>query len=104
MRTNATKHIRQLLQENPDGLTLKTIAERVDRDEKNVRKLLINMPDTYIDRWDGPVRGQYAAVWCIVVPPDNCPHPTKPMVAVRSGRRKDFAADAPVHRGREIND
>lgn len=26
------------------------------------------------------------------------------VVAISSSRRKDFAADAPVHRGREIND
>lgn len=104
MRTYATKHIRQLLREHPDGLTLKTIAERVDRAEGTVRQLLSSMPDTYIDRWDGPTRGQYAAVWCVVVPPDNCPHPTGRVVAVRSSRREDFAADAPSKRTREIND
>ena len=87
MRTYATKHIRQLLLEHPDGLTIKTIAERVGREGDTVRKLLSNMPDAYIDRWDGPTRGQYAAVWCVVVPPDNCPHPTRGGVAVPRGKR-----------------
>lgn len=104
MRTYATRDIRQLLRDNPDGLDIKTIAERVDRQESTVRMLLKNMPDTYIDRWDGPTRGQYTAIWCVVVPPDNCPHPTRKVVAVRPSRRKDFAEDAPVNRGREIND
>ena len=104
MRTYATKNIRQLLREHPDGLTTKAIAERVGTNEEAARKRLHEMPDTYIDRWDGPRRGQYAAVWCVVIPPDNCPHPTGGVVAVRPSRRKDFAADAPVNRTREIND
>lgn len=104
MRTYATRDIRQLLRDHPDGLDIKTITERVDRLESTVRMLLKNMPDTYIDRWEGPRRGQYVAIWCVVVPPDNCPHPTRKVVAVRPSRRKDFAEDAPVHRSREIND
>lgn len=42
-----------------------------------VRLALEAMPDAYVDRWDGPTRGQFAAVWCVVVPPPNCPHPTR---------------------------
>lgn len=87
MRTYATRDIRQLLRDNPDGLDLKTIAERVERSEGNVRKLLKDMPDTYIDRWEGPTRGQYTAIWCIVIPPDDCPHPTRRSVAVPNRKR-----------------
>ena len=34
------------------------------------------MPVAYIDRWVDPVRGQWRAVWCVVVPPEHCPYPT----------------------------
>jgi len=33
------------------------------------------MPDSYIDRWSGPHRGQWAAVWCVVEVPEDCPKP-----------------------------
>ena len=88
MRTYATKTIRQLLRENPDGLDVGTIANAVDREIGNVRKRLKEMPDAYIDRWEKTGR-MYAAIWCIVVPPDDCPRPKKSMVAVRSSGRTD---------------
>ena len=93
MRTYATRDIRQLLREHPDGLDLKTIAERVERSEENVRKLLKDMPDTYIDRWQTTSQKSYSAVWCVVVPPDNCPHPTRQVVAVRPRGWKDSRED-----------
>ena len=76
MRTNTTKSLRQLLRENPDGLDIGTIANRLDREPENIRKRLKEMPDVYIDRWE-KTRGNYASIWCIVVPPDHCPRPTK---------------------------
>lgn len=87
MRTHATRSIRQLLRDNPDGLDVGTIANALDREPGNVRSRLKDMPDAYIDRYDGPRRGQYTAIWCVVTPPDNCPHPEKSVVAVhKSGR------------------
>ena len=47
------------------------------KDVDGIRGALEVMPDVYIDRWEGPKRGQYTAVWCIVVPPPHCPRPTK---------------------------
>jgi hypothetical protein len=105
MRTGLVRDLRAILRSHPDGLTVRELADMTGRENGNVAKYLGFMPDTYIDRWEGPSKkyhGQYAAVWCIVVPPDNCPHPTKPMVAVRSRGRKDFAANAPCNR--ETND
>jgi hypothetical protein len=45
----------------------------------NTGQVLKNMPDTYIDRWVKKTergRGKWTAVWCIVIPPLDCPQPT----------------------------
>jgi hypothetical protein len=74
-----SKHdlVRKVLRESEDGLTAKQITEAVGVDKDPLSRILQTMPDTYIDRWSGPAKGQYSAVWCVVVPPENCPHPTK---------------------------
>jgi len=71
--------IRQTLMDNPDGLTVRRIHRRLPQisDADTIRKALERMPDAYIDRWTTPVRGQYQAVWRVVVPPENCPYPTR---------------------------
>lgn len=69
--------IRALLRAIDDGMTAPAIATALNAPLEPVRLALKNMPDAYIDRWDGPDRGQYAAVWCVVTPPPHCPHPTK---------------------------
>lgn len=83
MRTYATKSIRQLLIENPDGLDVGTIANYVKREPHSVRARLKEMPDAYIDRWEKR-GGCYISIWCVVTPPDDCPHPTKQVVAVHA--------------------
>lgn len=77
MRTNLIKQVRALLRENPDGLTGSEIAARTGRSYDSVRRALERMPDAYRDRWEGPVRGQFLAVWCVVVPPPDCPRPVR---------------------------
>jgi len=74
-----SKHdlVRKVLRESEDGLTAKQITEAVGVDKDPLSRILQTMPDAYIDRWTGPDRGQYSAVWCVVVPPENCPHPSK---------------------------
>lgn len=70
--------IRQLLRNNPDGMTQAQIMQSlpdVSRDAV-LRRCLENMPDAYIDRWVDPVRGQWQSVWCVVIPPAHCPYPT----------------------------
>jgi hypothetical protein len=69
--------IRALLRQHDDGLTAVQIGAVLDIKQDSVRQALENMPDVYIDRYLKPVRGQHPAVWCAVVPPPNCPHPTK---------------------------
>jgi hypothetical protein len=69
------KSVRVTLRGIPDGITLEDLSELLDRSKYNVRKVLKNMPDTYIDRWEVAPRGQYKAVWCVCIPPTDCPRP-----------------------------
>jgi hypothetical protein len=75
MRMTVTKKVRVTLREITDGLTLEELAEVSGCTRTNVRKVLKNMPDVYIDRWEVAPRKQYKAVWCIVIPPTDCPRP-----------------------------
>jgi hypothetical protein len=67
--------VRKVLQNSEDGLTVKQITVEVKIEADSLSRILDAMPDAYIDRWEGPNRGQYTAVWCVIVPPENCPHP-----------------------------
>jgi hypothetical protein len=75
MRMTVTKKVRVTLRETTDGLTLEELAEVSGCTRTNVRKVLKNMPDVYIDRWEPAPRKQYKAVWCVVIPPTDCPRP-----------------------------
>jgi len=68
--------IRMALQKYPDGLTVVEIVERTEKERRAIDKALLDMPDAYIDRWTTN-RKQWAAVWCVVVVPENCPKPTE---------------------------
>jgi hypothetical protein len=63
-----------------DGVGLQNLAILADSTTDKVSKSLRTMPDAYIDRWElhrtspGPGR-RYTPVWCVVVPPENCPPP-----------------------------
>ena len=74
-----SKHdlVRKVLRDSEDGLTAKQITVQVQVDNDSLSRILEAMPDAYIDRWSEPARGQYSAVWCVVVPPENCPRPTR---------------------------
>jgi hypothetical protein len=67
--------VRKALRESEDGLTARQITDHVKVDIDSLSRILQKMPDVYIDRWATPIRGQYSAVWCVVIPPENCPHP-----------------------------
>jgi hypothetical protein len=66
--------IRALLT-NTDGYTAKEIMLALNVDRRVLTRSLKSMPDVYIDRWRGPIRGQYAAVWCVAAVPNDCPKP-----------------------------
>jgi hypothetical protein len=69
-------NIRWLLHQYPDGLTAKEISERLEKKHDTIYAALQNMPDTYIDRWlEAQQQLPPQAVWCAVVPPEDCPKP-----------------------------
>ncbi len=73
-----SKHdqIRKLLHESEDGLTADQIAVLLQAPSRHsIGPALRAMPDAYIDRWTGPVKGQYTAVWFAAVIPEDCPKP-----------------------------
>jgi hypothetical protein len=77
-RYTSHEDVRALLRSNPDGLSYREILERFSTmTTSSLRRILINMPDSYIDRWESAPRKTYKAIWCVVTPPENCPHPTK---------------------------
>ena len=68
--------IRAHLRVHMDGLTVANLCVLVGHSEYIVKATLEEMPDAYIDRWvDSPSKHRYVAVWCVVVPPPNCPKP-----------------------------
>ena len=75
MKLSVVNSIRVTLRGIPDGITLEDLSDLLNRPKSNVRKVLKNMPDVYIDRWEAAPRGQYKAVWCVVIPPTDCPRP-----------------------------
>lgn len=88
--------IRDLLRDSPDGMTAKQLNDAIPAITRTttIMRNLHRMPDTYIDRWvRGPTtRGQYEAVWCAVVPPDNCPHPNNRFKPKTTWRTNDTHA------------
>lgn len=77
MRTGLSKTLRKLLTDNPDGLTLKQLSTLSGVKVDAVRSSLRNVETAYIDRWQPAPQGAYAAVYCVVVTPPDCPHPRK---------------------------
>ena len=76
MKASRHDKIRALILASPDGLTTSQIAGQLGSTYKSIQKTMNNIYGVYIDRWDVPKRGQFAAVWmCVEVPPD-VPHPT----------------------------
>ena len=58
-----------------DGMTTRQLSALVDSGMQDITRSLKTMPDAYVDRWTGPERGQWAAVWCVVDVPEDCPKP-----------------------------
>ena len=75
MTVNRQQAIRALLQASDDGMTIEEIATAL---KINVPNLYAQMPKVfgvYIDRWNAPKRGQYAAVYMCIDTPEDAPHP-----------------------------
>ena len=69
-------NIRRLLRRHLDGMTVKEIAEYLNRASDSIYNALKAMPDTYIGSWtEAQHQAPAQAVWCVIVPPKNCPKP-----------------------------
>ena len=91
-----THRLRAILRGHPDGLPVTALMDMTNTlHRENVSKRLHEMPDTYIDRWEKSKRG-YQTIWCVIVPPDDCPHPKREVVAVRPRGRKAAGQHAPA--------
>jgi hypothetical protein len=67
--------IRDLLLASEDGLTVNEIAAHFDATANTICKTLKTVYGVYVDRWAGPHRGQYAAVYMCMEAPEDAPHP-----------------------------
>jgi hypothetical protein len=65
-----------MLLASEDGMTIRQLAEALGDDSwKSVAKTVKLVYGLYIDRWTGPHRGQYAAVYMCMEAPEDAPHP-----------------------------
>jgi hypothetical protein len=65
--------VRELLRAS-DGMTVAQIAQAAQTDTSHIHRMLNKFPDAYIDRWIKS-GNHITAVWCVVIPPPNCPRP-----------------------------
>ena len=71
--------IREVLRKSEDGSTIAELALDLRAEKKSIYCALTkSMPDAYIDRWTEAGQGRpHESIWCVVVPPENCPKPTR---------------------------
>lgn len=68
------------MRKHPDGLTLTQIlTEFPQMTRSNAKRVVRNLPDSYIDRWIARTPWSLAAVYCVVIPPEDCPKPLTEM-------------------------
>ena len=78
MRKSNQHRFRELLRENPDGLSVSELCKATGLDSSPTLRSLRCMPDAYIDRWKlSTHRKSFSSVWCVVVPPPHCPKPER---------------------------
>lgn len=74
MRKSVHAAVRAALRERPDGATINELVKVCGRTGAAIRRALLKMPDAYLDRWE-PANTTFRTVWCVVVPPPDCPRP-----------------------------
>ena len=79
MRYSKVKpNLREILHGYEDGLTINELVVKTGLDGSNLRRVLADMDDVYIDRWSASQHQRPAqAVYCIVKIPEDCPKPAK---------------------------
>ena len=75
MTVNRQQAIRALLQASEDGMTIEEIATAFKIKVSNLYTQMPKVFGVYIDRWNAPNRGQYAAVYMCIDTPEDAPHP-----------------------------
>lgn len=71
------RDVRELLRASPDGQTINALVEIFGWPHSDLRRVLANMPDAYIDRWTLGIGNTWQAVWCCITPPEHCPKPDR---------------------------
>lgn len=74
-KSNQTQ-FRELLRLHLDGMTVAELSEMAGKNKDATLESLKCMVDAYVDRWQ-LVRGKYTSVWCVMIPPENCPKPER---------------------------
>jgi hypothetical protein len=78
MRKSNQHLFREMLRANHDGISVPNISKATGLEPRGILRSLRCMPDAYIDRWEiVGRRKRMTAVWCVVVPPENCPKPER---------------------------
>lgn len=82
-KTNRIAQVRHLLREADDGLTTAQILKMIPEIKgEHLSRILNSMPDSYIDRWENSAGCRWhRAVWCVVIPPPDCPRPERKNIA-----------------------
>jgi len=71
-------NLREILHGYEDGLTINDLVVKTSLDGSNLRRVLADMDDVYIDRWSvSQYQRPAQAVYCIVKIPEDCPKPAK---------------------------
>ncbi len=76
--------VRWALVAHEDGLTVHEVTQAIGHKyPDHVRLAVQGTWGTYIDRWQGPIRGQWQAVYCLAEVPKDAPKPTKHGVRIK---------------------
>lgn len=68
--------IRELLEKNPDGLTVTDISRATGIATSSAYIALKRDERIYVDRWtNSPITGQWIAVWCLAPLLEDAPRP-----------------------------
>ncbi len=76
MRSHHDK-IRACLTGSPDGMSITELAQCAQIRADTVRKSIATCFGVYIDRYDGPIRGQWRAVYMLADVPEDAPIPDR---------------------------
>lgn len=76
MRSHHDK-IRVCLTGSPDGMSIAELAQCTQIREDTLRNSIATCFGVYVDRYDGPFRGQWRAIYVLVEVPENAPMPEK---------------------------